>query len=233
MALSSPFEGVYERMGAAFADYDGWRLPKDFGDPAAERAALENSSAAFDLSSFGRIAVKGPGIENLMGALLCQSHERAADEQWCWTAAAADLTLLRIGSVKGGCLVLTPPSQRLDLLKNMQALAASMQLAEVSIADLTEKTGMMGIYGPNAFEAVTRILPFDLSGIKAGGVRVMSFFMINITILRGAWTGGDGVELICPASAANLAAGAIAKYRQRENIVPAGMDCLMAAVRKT
>ena len=41
MSLSSPFEAVHQRMGANFSEYDGWRLPKEFGDPAAERAALE------------------------------------------------------------------------------------------------------------------------------------------------------------------------------------------------
>ena len=59
---------------------------------------------------------------------------------------------------------------------------------------------------------------------------LMSFFMISITIIRGAWTDDDGIELICPASAAPLAAGAVAKYHARENITPAGMDCLLDAM---
>lgn len=57
-----------------------------------------------------------------------------------------------------------------------------------------------------------------------------SFFMISVTIIRGSWAGVDGIELLCPVSAASLAAGAVAKYRDRENIVSAGADCLNAAM---
>jgi len=54
--------------------------------------------------------------------------------------------------------------------------------------------------------------------------------MIPLTMIRGSWLGGDGVELICPVSAAGLAAGAISKYRDKANITPSGMECLADAM---
>ena len=44
------------------------------------------------------------------------------------------------------------------------------------------------------------------------------------------WLGTDGLELICPAQAGPIAAGAVAKYRHKYNITPAGMDALLAAI---
>ncbi len=230
MSLSSPFEAVHERVGANFAEYDGWRLPKDFGDPAAERAALENGCAAFDLSSFGRIAIKGDGAEQAVGDLVGNQTPLPADGQWVWAKLTAANKRLRIGRVKGGYLVLTPPQQRQEVLAAVQSSAKEKQLTGLSIADLTEKTAMLGIYGPRAVEALNNILPFNVSAVEPDSITVMSFFMISITIIRGAWTGGDGTELICPASAAPMAAGAVAKYHARENITPAGMDCLVDAM---
>ena len=230
MSLSSPFEAVHERMGANFAEYDAWRLPRDFGDPAAERAALENGCAAFDLSSFGRIAIKGEGAEQAVGDFVGNQTPLLPDGQWIWTEPPAGNERLRIGRVKGGYLVLTPPAQRQEILAAVQGSADEKQLSALSIADLTEKTAMLGVYGPGAVEAVNNILPFDISAIEPASITVMSFFMISITIIRGAWTGGDGIELICPASAAPMAAGAVAKYHERENITPAGMDCLVNAM---
>ncbi len=217
-------------MGANFAEYDGWRLPADFGDPAAERAAIENGCAAFDLSSFGRIALKDAGAEQAVGDLVGNQTPLPADGQWLWAGPSADNKPLRIGRVKGGYLVLTPPKQRQKVLAAVQKNAYEKQITGLSIADLTEKTAMLGIYGPGAAEAVNNILPFDISRIEPAGITVMSFFMISITIIRGAWTGADGIELICPASAAPLAAGAVAKYHKRQNITPAGMDCLVDAM---
>ena len=54
----------------------------------------------------------------------------------------------------------------------------------------------------------------------------MSFMMLSFTLLRGSWLAADGVEVICPAAAGSLVAGAVAKYRHKYNITPAGMDCL-------
>jgi len=230
MSLSSPFETVHERMGANFAEYNGWRLPKDFGDPAAERTALENGCAAFDLSSFGRIAVKGDSAEQSLRDVMDNQTPLPADGKWVWTAPNTVDKRLRIGRVKGGFLVLTPPKQRQEVLAAIQKNANEKHLTGLSIADLTEKTAMLGIYGPRAAEAVNNILPFDISAIEPTTITVMSFFMISITIIRGAWTDADGIELICPASAAPLAAGAVAKYHERENITPAGMDCLVDAM---
>ncbi len=230
MSLSSPFEAVHQRMGANFSEYDGWRLPKDFGDPAAESAAIENGCAAFDLSSFGRIAIKGDGAEQAVGDVVDARTPLPADGQWIWTQPPAGNERLRIGRVKGGYLVLTPPAQRQEILAVVQGSADEKQLTGLSIADLTEKTAMLGVYGPKAAEAVNNILPFDISATEPASIAVMSFFMISITIIRGAWTGGDGIELICPASAAPMAAGAVAKYHERENITPAGMDCLVNAM---
>ena len=54
--------------------------------------------------------------------------------------------------------------------------------------------------------------------------------MISVTIIRSGWLGIDGIELLCPASVAPMAAGAITRYRDRYNIIPAGMDCLQTAM---
>lgn len=217
-------------MEANFAEYDGWRLPKDFGNPSAERTALENGCAAFDLSSFGRIALKGDGAEQAVGYVVDDQTPLPADGKWVWTAPNTVDKRLRIGRVKGGYLVLTPPKQRQEVLAAVQKSVNEKQLTSLSIADLTEKTAMLGIYGPRAAEAVNNILPFDISAIEPASITVMSFFMISVTIIRGAWATDDGIELICPASAAPLAAGAVAKYHERENIIPAGMDCLLDAI---
>jgi len=226
MPLSSPLESVHKRMGANFSEYDGWSLPKDFGDPSAERAALENGCAAFDLSSFGRIAVKGNGADQVAKEVVGDPALPPAEGRWVWVGSG-DGRRLRLGRVKGGWLVLTPPARRQEILTAVESIAGERQL---SIADLTEKTAMLGIYGPRAVEAVDNILPLDISTVEPASIRVMSFFMISVTIIRGAWTGGDGIELICPASAAPMAAGAVAKYHERQNITPAGMDCLIDAM---
>ena len=90
---------------------------------------------------------------------------------------------------------------------------------------------MLGLYGPKAFDSMRGVLPFDIDHLDRGDVEKMSFMMMNFTLLRGSWLNAEGLELICPAAAGPLAAGAVAKYRHKHNITPAGMDSLNKAIK--
>lgn len=234
MAKSSPFEVIHERLGATFAEYDGWRLVKDYGDEASEQRALMEASAAFDLSSFGRITVTGGDSWKLIDSLLAGKSEEPKENSWIWSVAAepggAGGYVLRVGRMGQSYMLLTRAGDREAVYGLVSSQAVGGRFDEVKVTDITEQTGMLGIYGPGAFESVRKILPLDISGLEAGDVMKISFFMISITILRGSWVGLDGVELICPASVGPMAAGAVAKYHKRANITPAGMECLEKAL---
>ena len=230
MAKSSPLEGVHKALGANFAEYDGWRLPADYGDGPAEAEALAEGCAAFDLSSFGRITIKGAGSEALMNKLLADGSEECCDDKWIWANLRAGGDMLRVGKIGGGYILLTLPAQAETVLRLAQASADEANLGDVKIADITDKSAMLGVYGPQAARIAGSILPFDIAGVGVGGIMKVTFFMISATIIRGSWTGADGIELLGPASVAQMAAGVVAKYRDRANITPAGMDCLQRAI---
>jgi aminomethyltransferase len=232
MAKSSPFEVIYERLGANFSEYDGWRLPKDFGDAAAERKGLLEGSAAFDLSSFGRILVTGAGGWGLLDRLLAGSGEEMAIDKWAWSVICRESGggyVVRLARTNKGYIVFTMPAETQSVLSLLQA-GADGESGGVKVVDITEQTALMGIYGPKAVGAVDRILPFDVSKIEPFCVLSISVFMMKITIIRGSWVGLDGLELLCPASAAVMAGGAVAKYHKQAGIVPAGMLCLQNAM---
>lgn len=70
----------------------------------------------------------------------------------------------------------------------------------------------------------------DVSGMETQDVCGFDLFMMSLTILRGSWIDGDGVEIICPVGASNLAASAIGKYRDKEDIAAGGMESLKMAI---
>ncbi len=229
MSNNSPFEGVYKRLGANFDEYDGWVLPSDFGNLQAEAAAMQEGCAAFDLSSFGRISVKGNDASAAIGKLTGADGLEIEDSKWvsCKAIIAGrENCSIRIALIGQAYMVLIHSCDTSSVLEALNAVEAG----DVKVLDETAKTGMMGLYGPGAFEAVGGILPFDMGDMLPGDARKFSLMMISVIMLRGSWTGSDGIELICPASAAPLAAGAIAKYHQRQNITPAGMKCLIEAM---
>src|SRR5262245_31360245 len=56
------YTNLYElanQAGAAFVEKDGWFIPRDFGDPAAEYHHAKEGAALFDVSSRSKIELMG------------------------------------------------------------------------------------------------------------------------------------------------------------------------------
>jgi glycine cleavage system aminomethyltransferase T len=230
MPKTSPFEGVHRQLGATFDEYDGWQLPADFGDQKAETKAIQEHCAVVDLSSFGRITLKGSNLKEGLESCFKERKGSFFEDRWTWgrMAAGGKPVLCRVARMNGEFLLLTPPGQDQAVQETVEkALSGS-----ATVTNITEKTAMLGLYGPSAFESMRGVLPFSIDELEQGDVSRMSFFMMSFTMLRGSWIGGEGLELICPAAAGPLAAGAVVKYRHKHNITPAGMVCLRSAMER-
>jgi aminomethyltransferase len=226
----SPFNTVHSQLNANFADYDGWSLPSDFGDIHSEIKALSNACGVVDLCSFGRIQINGKTAKETIIKLFNTGKGDIKPESWDWASPVgySESTKCRIFCLNGSYTLLTQPSQTESLCAWLQSAASD----DISVTDITSKTAMLGLYGPKAFESMKGVLPFDIDHLDIGDVEKMSFMMLSFTLLRGSWLDAEGLELICPAAAGPIAAGAVAKYRHKHNITPVGMEPLSRAIQQ-
>ncbi|AQT70348.1 Aminomethyltransferase [Anaerohalosphaera lusitana] len=233
MANATPFESVHEKLGANFDIFNAWRMPADFGDPLVEQTAAYETAAAFDLSHFGRIQVKGDDAPALIDYLTATPTAGLTDGSVIWALLIAEpgniTDLVRITRVHNTYTILTSPAKRQLVLELAEKAQQTAGLADVKVSPITEKTAMLALYGPKAADILSRILPFEID-LEPGQVKGVNFFMMNLEVVRGSFIGTDGLELICPKGAASMAGTAIAKYRDRENIVPAGTLALDSAL---
>lgn len=233
MSNPTPFLDLHTTLGGNLADYSGWKLPADYGDTKAELAALYSSSAALDLSGFGRISISGAQSSQLVDRLLAGNTSKLEDSRCIWsfichkTGRLADI--VRVTQLDDSFLILTSPGKSHAIVELAQTAASEFGLTKVKVADQTGHTGMLGIYGPNAFQALSNILPIDISSLKPGMATKFSIMIATVIIIRSTWLGVDGIELIGPSMACKMAAGAVERYHKREHIVPAGMECLEIA----
>lgn len=222
MLKTTPLESLHKQFNAVFTEYYGYSMPSSFFELSKELNGLRQSSAAFDLCAFSRVTVSGIDADELIKTAFDQATLPAIDA-WYWGSPDKKTRILR--SSKDYTVLLHPQISE-NILERMNSIASRLT---VTITDKTEKTAMLGIYGPTSFETLGKIVPMDIGNLEQGKVMNVSFFMMSITIVRGSWLGGDGVELICPISASKFATQAIEKYQKRESIVPAGTVCFEAA----
>jgi glycine cleavage system aminomethyltransferase T len=197
-------------------------MPGSYSDLTKELGGLQDRSAAFDLCAFTRLSVGGKDAAELIRTALPES-ELAATESWSWGSNDKKIRILNSGN---DYTLLIHPEISANMLERINNIAARFK---VSLNDKTDKTAMIGIYGPESFETLDKIVPMSLDNLDPGSVMNVSFFMMNFTVVRGSWVGSDGVELICPVSASKFATQAIDKYQRQESIVPAGTVCFEAA----
>ena len=227
----SPFNVVHQQLDANFGVFDGWTLPADFGDTDLELKALSETCAVVDLCSFGRIQISGKLAKETINTLFSTEKGKILPDSWVWAKPVGydDETLCRIFRLNSSYTLLTQPDRTEPLGQWVESAAKD----GAAVTNVTSKTAMLGLYGPRAFDSMRGVLPFDIDHLDRGDVEKMSFMMMNFTILRGSWLNAEGLELICPAAAGPLAAGAVAKYRHKHNITPAGMNCLQVAMAET
>ena len=230
MLKISPFESVHRQLDARFGEFAGWSLPADFGDRQAESKAIHEHCAVVDLCSFGRLSLKGDQTKEVLNGVFPEKSGSFVADSWAWAKGAFDGgdVFCRVVRINGDFIVLTPPKSRETVKKTLE----SASNGSVSVTDMTEKTAMLGLYGPSAFDSMRGVLPFDIDHLDMGDADKFTLFMIPFTLMRGSWLDAEGLELICPAQAGPVAAGAVAKYRHKHNITPAGMDCLLGAIAK-
>ncbi len=230
----TPLESLHKQLGAELGEYCGWQLPKFYSNPEDELAGTKQGCGAFDFSHFGRIGVKGADAENLINALLATDTSSLVAgkciDGFCCNGKGEIVDFLRALANGNSYLIVTQPAAKEAVLELIQKCKSQFALEKVDVTDLTNKTAMISISGPKAFESLRNILPLDISSIGPDSVEKFNFFMMNITIVRSNWLGIESIELICPSSAAKFAGGAIEKYHEREGITPAGMEALKSLI---
>ncbi|MFI4912489.1 MAG: hypothetical protein ACIAQZ_12555 [Sedimentisphaeraceae bacterium JB056] len=222
MLKTTPLETLHKQFDAEFTEYYGYSMPGSYSQLSKELDGLKQSSAAFDLCAFSRVAISGKDAEELLNTVFPKA---SLPSEECWDWASEDKKV-RILNSSNEYLLLIHPQISDNILERVNSIASRMK---VNITDKTEKTAMLGVYGPSSYEMIGSIIPLDITALEPGKVMNVSFFMMSLTMIRGSWLGSDGVELICPVGASKFATQAIGKYQKRESIVPAGTVCFEAA----
>ncbi len=189
----------YEHLSreAKMVEQHGWLLPRSYGNPPAEQAALRQAAGLLDIGESGAIDLKSDALDAVLTAGFPDTGPVAVG-RWAVAGGQANTRICRLTGEQA--LILTLPDEvqaRVDLLRR-QAAAHPCTHA----TDLTGARCGLRLLGPHAPAVLERLCALDLApgtddkaGFAHGALAQGSVAAIHTLIVRRDTAGLPGYDL--------------------------------------
>jgi sarcosine oxidase subunit alpha len=215
-AKRSALHGRHRELGATVKWAGDWRRAYDYGDPAAEALAVQDGAGLIDVSTLGKLLVRGPEAGEFLGRLYpnrMSSLKPGRIRYGILTSEAGritdDGTVCRLDEET--FYVTTTSSGAAAVEQWFSWWLADWRL-DVSLTDVTQGVAAMNLAGPRSREILAGLTELDCSNeafpyldgqhATVAGVPCM--------LLRIGFVGELGYELHCPVPNARALWDAIA-----------------------
>ncbi len=206
MSESSRRTPLYEEhvaLGARMVPFAGWEMPVQYEGIIEEHRAVRERAGIFDVCHMAEFRVWGfEAFESLQ-------HLVASDLHRIDAVGAAQYTLMldETGGVIDDLIVYHAGDLEYLIIANAANHDADVAWmtphlpAEVEFVDESDRTGLIALQGPEAVRIITELAGaepparFHIGEAMLGG-------SIPVLLARTGYTGEDGVEIVCAASAA-------------------------------
>ncbi len=190
----------HDGLGARFTEVNGCEVVNDYGDAAAEHAAVTGAAGAFDLSFRGRVCLTGADHVRFLNGQVTNNVKDLRAGEGCYaalvTAKGKLQSDLNIYSLPNELLLDFEPGLTGTIIERLEKYVIA---DDVQMTDVAPLYGLLSAQGPKA-EAVVRnlTLPGDIPA------KPMSFITINDTTLGEIYlmnrprTGSSGFDLFVP-----------------------------------
>jgi aminomethyltransferase len=202
----TPFHALASAMGAQMGPVGGGFLNvHSYGDPAAEHLNTRAKVGVQDLSTMGKIDIKGPEAEALVNHLIVNNAAAMTPGQARYASVCApdggimdDLTVFRLGDEH--FLVVSGSRNRIKMRDRFSTHATGRR---AYVTDLTAAIAFPTIQGPNSRALLQALIEdANLTGLKRWHFTYGTLDGARVMISRTGVTGELGFELFVPADEA-------------------------------
>ena len=194
---SLALEQVHALYAANFSEEDGWRVPANYGDTAAEyRTVREGGAGLIDLSPRGRILVSGSEALLFLNGLITNDMKTLAEQHWMPavfpTVQGRIIASVRVVRTADGFLLDTEPRTHQNVLKTIERFTLA---GDFRVTDLTNSTVMLTVQG-QAAQDIVAVIAAELAGLDREAMSEIQWRDNKLMSLRATHTSEDGVDLI-------------------------------------
>ena len=205
-AKRSPVHGRHRELRANVKWAGDWRRPYDYGDPGAEALAVHEAAGLIDVSTLGKLLVRGPQAAELLDMLYPNrvGDLRAGRVRYGLLTSEAgriidDGTICRLDNET---FYVTTTSSGAGAVEQWFSWWLAAWKLRATLVDLTQGIAAMNLAGPRSREILAALTDLDCGPdafryLHAASARVAG---VQCLILRIGFTGELGYEIHCSAA---------------------------------
>lgn len=228
----TPLTHVHQALGAKMAEFAGYNMPILYSGIIDEHLAVRNYAGLFDVSHMGEFIIKGKSALDLL--------ERVTSNQ---------VSILEPGEIQYSCLTNESGGIVDDLLvyrlfddqcaegekafmlvvnagniKKDWEWISSFADNDVKMSDISDKTGLLALQGPNATAILSKLTDVKIADIKYYNFNKGIVANIeNVLISATGYTGAGGYELYCNNADLKRLWEALISAGASAGLIPAGL----------
>ena len=228
-AKRTPLYERHVRLGARMIPFAGWIMPVQYGGILQEHRAVRTAAGLFDLGHMGQVEVSGPDALPYLQAVTSNDVSALGPGQAQYSllpnergGVVDDIIVYRRPTGDDYMVVINAANHDKDVgwLRRQRATRPDL---DVSIEDISDRTGMVAIQGPRALGIVQRVADRDLSEIEYFSWVPGAVAGVPAMIARTGYTGEDGFELYTDAARIGEVWDALLAKGAADGLVPVGL----------
>jgi aminomethyltransferase len=227
----TPFNDMHLALGAKMVEFAGYSMPIQYTGITDEHNAVRTKAGLFDVSHMGEFILKGEHALELINRITTNDAAKLTNGQAqysCMPNATGgivdDLLVYCIEENKVYMLVVNASNMAKDW-----NWISSHNTNKVEMHDVSDKTGLLALQGPNAIKIAQQLTDMDLVNLKYYTFVKGKFAGIdNVLVSATGYTGAGGVEIYFETENNNAATtiwNAIMQAGAASGLKPAGLGC--------
>lgn len=194
----TPFTDKHIALGAKMVDFAGYQMPVSYAGINEEHAAVRRNAGVFDVSHMGEFILKGENALDLIQRVTSNdaSKLKAGQAQYSCLpnnngGIVDDLLVYCIEENKVYMLVVNASNIEKDW-----SWIQSFNTANVEMHNISDKTCLLAVQGPNATRILQPLTEIDLLNMKYYTFAKGKFAGVdNVLVSATGYTGAGGVEI--------------------------------------
>ncbi len=217
----------HESLGAVFGERDGWQVPLHYGSAVAEHRAVRRTVGLADRSYRGKLRFTGKDRITFLQGQITNDVKQLTEGQGLYAALLtikgkmlADLELFQ----EGDAILMDLEPALIEKIRTQ--LSRYILAANVKIEDVSEKTTHLALQGPASIDLLIELSGEALPPLSERGVVRRSLKGHPVMIIKTAYTGEEGYDLLLPVAVASSVWNLLMEAGYGIGIRPIGFEAL-------